>query len=145
MIIITVDAVYLASMFDHQGGVFISKTINKIPPIYRLDIIFTNLNPKVFHEFRDKLNYLGSIRLDGNSWRWVVSSTASFDILMAIKSHLRLKNEQVELALRFLNTIEQTIGRKPRIKPEVLRVREYCYQKMKKLKKLRYAEGGTND
>lgn len=142
--IVALDAAYLASMFDHGGGVFISKSLNKTPANYRLDVVFTNQNPKAFYEFRDKLNYLGSIRPDGNSWRWIISTTSAFDLLVPIRPYIKLKNEQIELAMRFLNTVDQTPGYKKKLKPEVLEKREYCYQQMK-LMKLKYAKGGTND
>ena len=140
----TVDAVYLASMFDHRGGVYISKTLQKNPADYRLDCVFTNQDPTVFYEFRDKLNYLGTVRRDGTSWRWVVSSTLALDLLMPIEPYLRLKKEEVELALRFLATVQPQSELKTRLTPEVLELREYCYQKMKMMK-LKYAKGGTNN
>jgi len=143
-VIMTVDAVYLASMFDHRGGVYISKTLKKIPADYRLDLVFTNQDPTAFYEFRDKLNFLGNVRRDGTSWRWVISSTAALDLLLPIDPYLRLKKEEVELALRFLATVQLQSEMKTRLTPEVLELREYCYQKMKKMK-LEYAKGGTND
>ncbi len=138
------DAVYLASMFDHQGGVYISRALKTGPTQYRLDLVFTNQNPKAFHEFREKLNHLGTIRRDGTSWRWVISSTAALDLLLPIDPYLKLKNEQVDLAFRFLATVQPQYDFKTKLTPEILEEREYCYRQMKKLK-LEYAKGGTND
>lgn len=132
--LITIDIVYLASMFDHQGGVFIQKTLERTPAKYRMDIVFTNRDPRALREFRDKLNYLGTIRRDGNSWRWIISSTAAFEILDMIEPHLRLKREQVELACRFLKTVECPQGRGTRLKSKVMEEREFCYRQMKLMK-----------
>lgn len=130
-------------MFDHRGGVYISKTLKKNPADYRLDCVFTNQDPRVFYEFREKLNYLGTVRRDGTSWRWVISSTAALDLLIPIEPYLRLRKDEVALAMRFLATVQPQSEMKTRLTPEVLELREYCYQKMKTMK-LKYAEGGTS-
>ena len=132
MILSTLDIVYLASMFDHQGGVYISKENTKrtSTPIYRLDVIFQNQKPNAMREFRNKLNYLGNIRRDGNSWRWVISNSTATDFLDMIFPYLRLKREEVEIALRLLNTI----GRGEKLAPGVIEERESYYQQMKSIK-----------
>jgi hypothetical protein len=132
--LLTIDVVYLASMFDHRGGVFIQKTLERTPPKYRMDIIFTNRDSRAMREFRDKLNYAGTIRRDGNSWRWVISSTAAIKMLDLIGPHIRLKNDQIELAFRFLRTVESPQGRGIRLSRIIMEEREICYQKMKIMK-----------
>lgn len=131
---LTLDVVYLASMFDHRGGVYIQKTLERTPPKYRMDIIFTNRDPRAMNAFRNKLNFLGTIRRDGNSWRWIISSTAAYEILDMIEPHIRLKRDQIELALRFLNTVESPQGRGIRVTQIIMQEREICYQQMKSMK-----------
>lgn len=133
---LTLDVVYLASMFDHQGGVYIQKTLERTPPQYRMDIIFTNRDPRAMVDFRNKLNYAGTIRRDGNSWRWVISSTTAIEMLDMIAPHIRLKRDQIELALRFLRTLELPQGQGIRLAPEVMEERETCYRQMKIMKSM---------
>ena len=136
MILPTIDIVYLASMFDHQGGVYISKEIlDRTPtPAYQMDVIFNNQDQKAMQEFRDKLNYLGSIYRYGNSWRWIISGTMAFELLDLILPYLRLKNKQVEVALRFLRTVGQSLHQGKRLKPAIIKERELCFQQMKSIK-----------
>jgi hypothetical protein len=93
---------YIAGFFDGEGCIFIKAIKNKcIPPLKTIGVTITNNNPAVLKFIQKKFG--GNIILKRNS-AWQLYSHPKIEyFLRAVIPYLKIKKEQAEVALKFIN------------------------------------------
>ncbi len=100
------DTAYIAGLFDGEGCVLISTKQRFGRPVFWLEISITNTDLPVLEWVFSKLGgrlQKKSYSKKGNRplWRWRASSKEAASILEALLPYLRIKHDQVCIAVEF--------------------------------------------
>jgi len=106
-----VDLAYFAGIFDGEGCIIIRKTKG----YHNVMVTVTNTNEWLCRQFQ--FSFEGGVRLRSNQtqnkqavWVWQAYSTNAKNLLVALLPYLKLKKPQAEIAIKFMNRIQEKRG-----------------------------------
>lgn len=127
---------YLAGMIDGEGCIFVNQNRNRSTPIYHLGLLISNTNLQLLQylqkDFGGTIYTGGSPGIknkQGYRLSWAGHNTKA--ILARVYDKLFIKKEQAKLALDFPVLSVGQWG----TPPEILKLKEEVYIKMKELNK----------
>lgn len=113
-----ISAEYMAGMVDADGSISIFKqdTSARRNPVYRVGITVTNYNTELLGDIQSQFggyinNYEGTSELNGD-WKsifWSQYGKKARPILTEITPFLRIKRQQADLCLEFLNLMDRQL------------------------------------
>ena len=130
------ERAYLAGFFEADGCVNIGVRQSKshATPSHYLQVIIAQSNKPFLQRWRDKLD-MGSIHKSSptqlstkDHWRWHLSDRQAEHVLNLILPYLDIKQDQAEIAIRFMET-KGTGGRR-RTPQHVLDLRDQYKQEL---------------
>lgn len=130
---------YLAGFFDGEGSISLFPRNPLKGSGYFLRVNVTNTNREVLdilkEHFGGRIIIIlkpGIIRKD--CYRWTIESDKAGKFLITIRDKIRIKKERLEVAIKYLETVEKIPSGKI-IPKEVQRKRKLLYSLMKQLNK----------
>ena len=101
---------YFAGFFDGEGCVVICKSKgNKGTPWYKLQVSTYQKSPEVLYDMKDAFG--GSVCRISNrgfiGYQWAASSKQAANFLRRVYPYLRVKKEQVKVALEFADFVAE--------------------------------------
>lgn len=136
---------WVSGILDGEGSCYIRRQQSKKNPIHSLEVEICLTDYYTVKHIHQLIGF-GSFRPvrkkthnpnHRQAWRISWSSREAEQLLNLLKPYLITKRDEVELALKFLETKNNRVGRKG-LSAELVRVREKMYQQMKELKKQEY-------
>ena len=139
------DLIYMAGFFDGEGCVVISKVNLKNPnyksPRYVLEVSAYNCDKPVMDWITTTFGGSSRLRVRPRekwywktSYGWKITSNKAVPFLEAILPHLKVKNRQAELGIRFQKEIMQSQrGQRNKLTTEELEDREKLHRLMVKI------------
>ena len=136
---------YFAGILDGEGCFYISRITRQNQVTHRSPEYLAKLY--VVSTDKELINWLSEIfegytfeRKGGKShWRrkyeWGASAKTAIEITKAVFPYLVIKQEHAGVFLRFQETVghDRTKGRVAKLSDEILSIREWCYQEIKRL------------
>ena len=130
---------YCAGFFDGEGCVYINRFQNQRHTAgitWQLQISVTNSNKEPLEKFQSYFG--GRIRkqvckkIKRFYWTWVCAAKTASLFLEAILPYSIVKKDEIILGLQFQSTMTRD---RNRLSPELILIRQNCYDKMKEAKK----------
>jgi len=100
------DLRWLAGFFDGEGCVYLQCDKRK-RAVYGLQIMLTQNDESILREVQ--LEFGGTVYLHKGQrcYRWRITSAPALSFLNAIQPYVRIKKEQVDLAIEFIGTLRK--------------------------------------
>lgn len=126
---------WLAGFFDGEGCVHMRMDTRK-RAVYSLQVMLTQNDESILREVQREFGGTVYKHSGRRCWRWRITSAPSLVFLEAIQPYVRIKKEQVDLAIQFIKTIRKdNLGSTP-MDDDICEQRVHINNRLRDLKTL---------
>jgi len=128
------DLRWLAGFFDGEGCVYLQCDRRKLA-VFGLQITITQNDEPILKEVQSEFGGTVYLHKGRRCYRWRITSAPALSFLKAIQPYVRIKKEQVDLAIEFIGTLRErnSMGSTP-MEDVILERRFEIHNRLKELK-----------